>query len=64
MKTDINELNLNDLEKINGGSLATTLEHIAGGIAAAAAGAVLGPAAAIAVGVSFVTAEGVIDAVT
>ena len=58
------ELNLNETEMINGGSVASVLVHIAGTVAAGAVGFVAGPVAAAVVGIGFVGINEIVDRVT
>ena len=64
MKTNMMELNLNDMEMVNGGGLASKLLHVVGTVTAATVGFVAGPAAAVAVGLGFVGLNEAIDRVT
>ena len=64
MKANMNELNLNDMEMVNGGNLASTLLHVVGCVAAATVGVVTGPVGAIATGLTFVAANEIVDHVS
>ena len=64
MNTKKIELNIDDLEMVNGGDLAKTLLHVAGGVTAMVVGSIAGPAGAIAAGLTFVAAEIAADKLT
>ena len=64
MKTNMNELKLNEMETVNGGGLTSTLLHIVGCVAATTVGMVTGPVGAIATGLTFVAANEVVDRVS
>ena len=64
MNTSMNELSINDLEAVTGGSVGSTILHVAGGLAVMAIGSVIGPAGAIAAGLSYAAAEIAVEETT
>ena len=58
------ELNLDQMSMITGGSVGSTILHVAGGLAVMAIGSVLGPAGAIAAGLSYAAAEIAVEETT
>jgi len=64
MNTCMNELTLEELETVNGGSVATTALRVAGGLASMAVGMVAGPVGAIAAGLLYAGASIAVDEFT
>lgn len=64
MNTCMNELTLEEMETVNGGSIATIALRVAGGLASMAVGMVAGPAGAIAAGLLYAGASIAVDECT